>query len=114
MNNTDMEQLMQFILEGARPETKAQPEAAVENTGLPMEESDPGDTLEETAAPDGSAADANSSLSIDAIQQPSVEATLSPFDGGIPNPTAVGTPSPSDDGSSKGAELPDGDSQKEP
>ena len=114
VNNADMEQLMQFILEGARPETKAQPEAAVENTGLPMEESVPRDTLEETAAPDGSAADANSSLSIDAIQQPSVEATLSPFDGVIPNPTAVGTPSPSDDGSSKGAELPDGDSPKEP
>lgn len=92
VNNADMEQLMQFILEGARPETKAQPEAAVENTGLPMEESVPRDTLEETAAPDGSAADANSSLSIDAIQQPSVEATLSPFDGVIPNPTAVGTP----------------------
>ena len=114
VNNADMEQLMQFILEGARPETKAQPEAAVENTGLPMEESVPRDTLEETAAPDGSAADANSSLSIDASQQPSVEATLSPFDGAIPNPTAVGTPSPSDDGSSKGAELPDGDSPKEP
>lgn len=114
VNNADMEQLMQFILEGARLETKAQPEAAVENTGLPMEESVPRDTLEETAAPDGSAADANSSLSIDAIQQPSVEATLSPFDGVIPNPTAVGTPSPSDDGSSKGAELPDGDSPKEP
>ena len=114
VNNADMEQLIQFILEGARPEAKAQPEAAVENTGLPMEESDPGDTLEETAAPDGSAADANGSLSIDAIQQPSVEATLEPSGGVIPNPTAGGTPSPSDDGSSKGAELPEGDSPKEP
>ena len=62
----------------------------------------------------GSAIDANDSLSIDAIQQPFVETTLNPFDGVIPNPTAVVAPSPSNNGPSKGAELPSGDSQKEP
>lgn len=121
VDNADIEQLMQFILNGKQPETKTQPEAAAENEGLSMEESDLRDALketaapEETAAPDDSSIDANGgSLSIDAIQQPSVETTLEPTGGTIPNPTAVGTPSPSDDGSSKGAELPDGDSQKEP
>ena len=121
VDNADIEQLMQFILNGKQPETKTQPEAAAENEGLSMEESDLRDALketaapEETAAPDNSSIDANGgSLSIDAIQQPSVETTLEPTGGTIPNPTAVGTPSPSDDGSSKGAELPDGDSQKEP
>lgn len=114
VDNADIEQLMQFILDGTQPETKAHPEATAENDGLPMEESDLRDALKETAAPDDSAIDANGSLSIDAIQQPSIETTLEPTGGTILNPTAVVAPSLSDDGSSKGAELPSGDSQKVP
>ena len=108
VDNADVEQLMQFILDGKQPETNA------ETAMLPVEESGFGDELEETAAPDGSAIDVNGSLSIDAIQQPSVETTLEPTGGTIPNPIAVGTPSPSDENPSKGAESPSDDSQKEP
>lgn len=120
VDNADVEQLMQFILDGTQPETKTQPEAAAENDGLPMEESDLRDDMKGAAAPeasaalDGSAIDTNGSLSIDAIQQPSVETALEPTSNSIPNPTAVVAPLLSDDGSSKGAELPSGDSQKVP
>ena len=83
VDNADIEQLMQFILDGTRPEP--QPAATAESTELPMEESSSGEMPEETAAPEPSISPDSPTigawdedLPAETIVPPSAETTVPP------------------------------------